>query len=141
MVFIIIIAVAIFLWWSLVPSRGNTTNNDYNYSHNDVLQKAIFCDKYKYLIKSFLEFPDSKITESKKDSIRIVSSTPRVQTTFFMLESFGYYNIIWEHRSQVFGRHTLKWTFPVNYSQMEALDEIGGEISKYENKIMSKRYS
>ncbi|MDM1328107.1 hypothetical protein [Myroides odoratimimus] len=140
MVILIIIAVAIFLWWSLVPSNKNTIKSSYSNSGNDDLKKLLFNDKYKYLISNFLAFPDAEVIESKIDSIRISSWTPRVRTTFFIIESFGYYTVYWEHKSQTFGKHSLNWQFPINHSQVAALEKIGDEISDYENKLLNNRY-
>ncbi|WP_353099660.1 hypothetical protein [Myroides odoratus] len=144
MVVLIVIAIAIFLWWSLVPSKKNKTNyyspsNNYGDPNID-LRGVLFLEKYKCLIDAFRDHPDAKVIECTKDSFRTSLSSNGAVTSFFLLESFGHYNVIWEHRSPMFGKNVLKWQFDVNHSPYLALEKIRVELGEYEQKMFQRRW-
>ncbi|PHS10023.1 MAG: hypothetical protein COA88_03050 [Kordia sp.] len=94
--------------------------------------------KYRVLLKYFMEIPNVQIERKSSTSIILAIKDTHVVTRYTISHGFGNINVYWDHNSAMFGKHSLKWCFPEDYSQYLMLSTIEHEYEEYQKKLFKK---
>ncbi|MDM1513730.1 hypothetical protein ACF8C4_01550 [Myroides odoratimimus] len=143
MVILIIIAVAIFLWWSLVPSKKKVNNRSRTSSYTsneDELKRIIFLNRYNFLVDDLIKSTGAEIVDYTSYSIRMEKYTKQSTSLIHIYESSGYYNVVWEFESMIYGKNNLAWKFPIGHSQYHALENIKQDVDYNEQKMITEKF-
>lgn len=94
--------------------------------------------KYKVLLQYFMEIPNVRIERKSSTSIILAIKDTHVVTRYTISHGFGDINVYWDHNSAMFGKHSLRWCFPEDYSQYLMLSTIEHEYEEYQKKLFKK---
>jgi hypothetical protein len=92
--------------------------------------------KYKELIDYFLTIPDIQVEKKNSYSITLLVRGAGVETRFIIGHGFEDVSIFWNHKSIMFGIHSLNWKFPEYQSQSQMISTIERELEIYQKNLL-----
>ena len=91
--------------------------------------------KYSTLIQWLTNYPNARVVKVTRDHVQISCIMQTTATYFFITETFGGVEIIWDARLGIMGNHKMKWDFTSTTSEEEMIERIGVYIEEYNEKL------
>jgi len=88
--------------------------------------------KYRELIDILLEtIPHSRIIKERRSYLLLGSFSFATTTIFEFVPTFSSITITYKSKSLMFGKHKLRWQFPINEDQEYMFYKINKDINEY----------
>jgi len=91
--------------------------------------------KYSILIQWLTNNPNARVVKATRDHVQISCVMQTTATYFFITETFGGVEIIWDARLGIMGNHKKKWDFSSTTSEEEIIVIIGLYIEEYNDNL------